>query len=347
MYLGIVFGRQSISLIRNERGGLRFSVFATLLGSIVALSSPAFAEGRAFQLSWQAPSECPSGAEVEAQIERLFNGRATSSASKRLQAVSTIVRSERGVWTVHLETDVDGAHGERVLQGETCKAVSSATALILAMALDPEAVGRALAAPQAPPAPEELTTRIPDSTVAVVAVADVAPAGSPWRPRASALASVLFSILPKPAAAAALSLGVGHRRLGIDLTGMVSEQVRAPAMTRGDAGGSFRLLSAGGRLCDDVWRRSLVIGLCAGARVERISAAGFGVTNPDSRTVTTLAGLSTLAISVPLTRHLSAGIEAELEGRPYRPRFVLGGVGVVYETPLLSASSGVGLRVVF
>lgn len=347
MYLEIVFGRPSISLLHKKRGGLRFIVFSTLLGIIAAFSSLAFAEGRAFQLTWQAPSECPSGAEVEAQIERLFNGRATSSASKRLDAVSTIARSERGIWTVRLETDVDGAHGERVLQGDTCKAVSSATALILAMALDPEAVGRALAAARAPPASEELIVRIPDSTAAVVAVADVVPARSPWRPRASALASVLLSILPRPAAAAALSLGAGHGRFGIDLTAMASEQVRAPAMARGDAGGAFRLLSAGGRLCGDVWRRSWTIGVCAGARVERISAAGFGVTNPDSRTVTTLAGLGTLAISVPLTRHLSAGIEAELEGRPYRPRFVLGGVGVVYETPLLSASSGVGLRVVF
>jgi hypothetical protein len=60
-----------------------------------------------------------------------------------------------------------------------------------------------------------------------------------------------------------------------------------------------------------------------------------------------LAGLTTAALSISLTRRLAVRIEAGFEVRPYRPRFLLGGVGVVYETPLLSASTTAGLQVVF
>jgi hypothetical protein len=338
-----VDGRQGTPLSR-KRGSLLFVALVTLPASIAVASSAAFAADRALHLTWRAPGECPSGAEVEAQIEGIFNGRAPTSASKRLDAVSTIVRTASDVWTVRLETDLNGVYGERILQGETCQAVSSAAALILAMALDPEAVGRALAA-----RPPRDTTPTPGggASTTVVAVAEVGPAHEPWRPEAAALAVVVFAVLPRPAAAAGLILGVKHRGLDIELTGLLSEEVRAQAMNHGGAGGSFRLLSAGARLCSDVWQHLWVVGFCAGGRVDRIDATGFGVTNPGSGRVTTFAGLGTLSISVPLTRHLFAGLEAGLEGRLYRPRFVLGGVGVVYETPSLSASSGASLRVVF
>lgn len=325
-----------------------FVALVMLPVSIAVVSSTAFAADRALRLTWRAPAECPSGAEVEAQIEGLFNGRGPTSASKRLDAVSTIVRSARDVWIVRLETDLDGVHGERSLQGETCEAVSSAAALILAMALDPEAVGRGLAAPRAArPSQEPRATPIGGPSTTVVAAADVGPGHEPWRPEAAALAAVVFSVLPRPAAAAGLIGGVKHRGLDIEVMVLLSEEIRAQAMSHGGAGGSFHLLSAGARLCRDVWRHLWVVGLCAGGTVDRIDASGFGVTNPGSGSVITFAGLGTLTISVPLTRHVFAGVDAGLEGRLYRPRFDLGGVGVVYETPSLSASSGASLRVVF
>lgn len=325
-----------------------FGALAMLPASIAVVSSTAIAADRALSLTWRAPAECPSGAEVEAQIEGLFNGRGPTSASKRLDAVSTIVRSASDVWTVRLETDLDGVYGERSLQGETCEAVSSAAALILAMALDPEAVGRALAAPRAArPSQDPTPTPIGGPSTTVVAAANVGPAREPWRPEAAALAAVVFSVLPRPSAAAGLIFGVRHRGLAVEVMGLLSEEVRAQAMNHGGAGGSFHLLSAGARLCSDVWQHLWVVGLCAGGSVDRIDASGFGVTNPGSGSVTTFGGLSTLTISVPLTRHVFAGVEAGLEGRLYRPRFGLGGVGVLYESPSLSASSGASLRVVF
>src|SRR5258708_15178875 len=92
-----------------------------------------WAEGSALQLTWRAPEGCPSAAEVEAQVTELLGDRAMPT-SRHLVAVTTVEKTERGAWSVRLETNLDGSTGQRVVEGDSGKTVASTTALILAFA---------------------------------------------------------------------------------------------------------------------------------------------------------------------------------------------------------------------
>jgi hypothetical protein len=167
--------------------------FLSLGGLATAASEPPPAGGRPPELSlrWRAPEGCPAAATVEAEFVRLLGGADRAASDKRLRVVATVRRLATEKWAVTLQTDVGGDIGRRTIEGDSCRAVTSAAALILAMTLDPEAAsrsteraasspdrGRAVPAP-APPSSGNAPGGRSSSTTAGRAIAPSAAVSSP------------------------------------------------------------------------------------------------------------------------------------------------------------------------
>lgn len=313
------------------------AIAAIVLLLITAISS---AQGTALQLAWHAPEGCPSGAEVEAQVSALLGDR-EMPASRHLVAVTTVERTDRGAWTVRLETNIDGATGQRIFEGDSCKTVASTTALILAFALDPDAAGRATERRSSPAPTDARPSPAPETT-------PPAKTAEPARLRAHAALQLvaLSGIVPKPALAARVLAGLRRRSVGAEIMGEVSDE-RDKVIDRTNVGGSFRLLAIGGRIFwepfDDAWTLRLAVG----CDIEQVTARGLGVSHPSTGSATMPAALLAVQLGWPVTRHLAFHIEGDVTARADRARFVLSPEGSVFEVPVLSLAGATGVEVTF
>src|SRR5580658_1472911 len=105
--------------------------------ALVLLSAPrALAADSALTLTWDAPPECPSEGDVVADVQRRLGA---SVSGKMVVAHAKVSRRRDSTWRVVLVATQDGAKGQRTLDAPTCAAVASATALILALTIDPRA----------------------------------------------------------------------------------------------------------------------------------------------------------------------------------------------------------------
>lgn len=100
-------------------------------------------------LRWSAPAECPSGDDVLAEVDRLLGLRKPGTAGP-LDVVAEVERKDDGTYVVRLEIPGTDGPRSREVSAVSCSALGQATALILAMTIDPEA---ALSAPPAPHSP--------------------------------------------------------------------------------------------------------------------------------------------------------------------------------------------------
>ena len=317
---------------------------ASLVVALATLASSARAGDLALHLTWNAPEGCPTSSEVESEVARLLGAHAETTGSRRLVAVSTIEHSERGGWTVRLDTTLDGASGQRVLTGDSCKAVARATALILAFAIDPDAAGRALRnesvspPPPPPPAPEvpappKVVPQAPSASPSMAADRGY-PAGNRRCARSEAGARCATRVRSAP------------RSSGFGVFGVVSQVRPAAAIERAGAGGISRLWAAGAHVCG-VAEGSMTARLCGGGELEYLTATGFGVAEPGHNAATMPAGVISAELAVPLTKGLSFALQVGGAARAYHPRFVLDRVGTVFDVPILSAFGGAGLELVF
>jgi hypothetical protein len=308
--------------------------------ALLLRSGFAVAAGPPLQLTWHAPDGCPSGADVESQVAELLGAREIPP-TRRLIATTTIEKSERGTWTVRLETTQEGATGQRVFEGDSCKTVAATTALILAFALDPDAASRT--APSRPPigpvetkpspAAEATTAPRPAETVAT-------------KVHGALQIAALSGILPKPALAARAIVGARHRPWGAEIVGQISDE-RDKVIERTNAGGSFRVLSIGTRIDWEPIGGPWTLRLSAGVEVEHLIAKGFGVSHPNTDSANLPAALFALQLGWPLSNRLAVHLEGDLAARSDRPRFVLSPTGSVFEVPVLSVSGASAIELTF
>ena len=312
-----------------------------MAAALLLLARISWAEGPALQLTWRAPEGCPSAAEVEAQVTELLGDRAMPT-SRHLVATTTVEKTDRGAWSVRLETNLDGSTGQRVFEGDSCKTVASTTALILAFALDPDAAGRATHSRSAPP-PDPKPAPLPE-------VASPIPAKptEPTRlqPQIALQLAALSGILPKPTLALRAIVGLRRRTLGAEIFGQVSDE-RDKLIDRTTVGGSFRLLSVGARAFWEPLRAAWTMRLSVGCDVEEITASGLGVSKPGNGSATMPAALVGAQLGWPVTRSLAFHIEGDVTARADRARFVLSPAGSVFEVPAVNLSGATGIELSF
>ncbi|MGF1468460.1 MAG: hypothetical protein ACFCGT_20235 [Sandaracinaceae bacterium] len=84
--------------------------------------------------TWEAPAACPGEADVRARIVRLLGGAIPPGPALAARAE---VAAREGGFAVTLRTEAGGGEGERTLVAAGCQDLAEATALIVALMVDP------------------------------------------------------------------------------------------------------------------------------------------------------------------------------------------------------------------
>jgi hypothetical protein len=312
-----------------------------LVGLATSFTSPALAQSMpasALTLEWIAPEECPSRAEVLGEIQRLLGGPPAPLSGEGWTARAVV--SHEGGWSVSIDTSsVSGPHW-RTLRAQTCRGLADATALILALAINPRAVARSAPAPAAVPSPSP-----PSSPTTAMAIMRTAPTRRrPIQFSVGVPLSLSAGVLPNIDYGVGGALGVRVDSIVLELS--VQDWLRPVVVTipASRAGGTFGLVSGTLYACNVFRTGPFETGPCAELDVGRIEATGFGVTSATTGSALWLAaGMGALALmnldasgtwAVPI--HLDALVPVE------RRSFVIENVpGVVYRQSSIAGRASV------
>ncbi|MGH7293351.1 MAG: hypothetical protein ACRELB_00390, partial [Polyangiaceae bacterium] len=124
--------------------------------SALVLGATSTAQGQAASsgVVWDAPpADCPDQAYVRRAVDQLLSGDGPPPAV-HVDARARVTHPG-SQWQVHLTTVREGTTGERIVQSSSCRSLADATALIVALTIDPQrvAANHLPAAPTPTPTP--------------------------------------------------------------------------------------------------------------------------------------------------------------------------------------------------
>ncbi|MFO0762547.1 MAG: hypothetical protein U0359_39270 [Byssovorax sp.] len=362
------------SLVQPDRAPRPGAVI--LIGAALALTMAerlVLAQGAAagdparVALTWKAPEGCPAAAEVSAEVDRLLGPKGARPAAP-IQAEASVVADDRGGYRVHLETRSSGPTRVREIKGSSCKALADATALILAMMIDPSAAlasappsasasappppapppSASASAPPAPPPSASASTPPPPPSAPPAPPPRPIPSIEPRAPRApltlgfSGQAVIDAGSLPGVSPGLSLGAAVGYRFLRGEIGALFLPARDQTAATKASAGATVDLLAGTltGCFWPTVWK--LQLGPCAGLELGRIRARAFGVTSPGEGTALWSAFRAGGGLAWSPIAPLFLGLRLEMAVPLQRPGFVIGNVGTVYRpSPVAAGPSAV------
>ena len=311
----------------------------------------AFAEN-ALTLEWRAPAECPTGDAVEREVSRLLGGAA---GARRLTAVAEVTR-EGARWRVRLRTLSAENPGDRTMDSESCGELADATALVLAMAIDPARVAANSAPSDVAVEGKGVEAASPTANSDAFPAATASPSvSSPIpRPRArppappfprktfalGAAARGDVGTLPNFAMGASLSFAWTPHALRLQASGTFLPANSARLLN--GRGGTFDLFAAEGRGCYEVVAGVIELGPCAGFEIGALRGAGFGVRNDTPAyafwSAVTAGGALAWRWTAAFALRLEGGVSFPLQ----RPEFVLAGLGAVHRPAGVLGRGGLG-----
>jgi hypothetical protein len=288
-------------------------MFAAFFGVVMGLSQPGWAEGAPppVALTWDAPAGCPSGAEVAGEVERTL---AKSGTPPSPLTVAAHVEGGGGqTWQGRLVLEEHGTRTARHFEAESCRALASAAAVIIAVALDEAVDDRA-----APAAPE-------------TAVRSVTPAAVPARPPHFVGVNGVIDdgTMPSPVGGG-LEVTAGHEwgrgrfrpALTVATTWLHNFQ---PAVNSdiGTVHGTFWSLAMSGRACLSFVTSNVQIGPCAGGEVVAMHSSNDGYADISLLTATHawFSFLGSLAASFRVDRSVDFILRADCALPTARPTF--------------------------
>ena len=112
------------------------------------------AEAGTVEIAWSAPADCPTTPDVEASVRDLLGRPPHLPDGRKLEVKARAERKHDCGWSGTIETRLGTTTGSRTIATESCRAVADATALIVALMIDPDAVA-ARASPPATPSPPQ------------------------------------------------------------------------------------------------------------------------------------------------------------------------------------------------
>lgn len=254
-----------------------------LVGLVATSVSIAQAEpDHPIDLSWSAPAGCPEASFVRGRIDDLLAG---ASAGQPLSARVDVTAGPTG-FRVEMLLTSEAGDGERQLEAASCEEIAEATALVVALAYDPDAVvanqaraaeggaegstdGSGGAAGGGEPLPSEprilplppVVPTAPGSEPPAPPAVDEAPRRfvvdadrlRRWRLWAAPLVGAEAGALPRMGAFAGGAMGFRYHPFELAVRGGYLLTVRETVPTR-DAGGDFDRWSVGPVICGAPWR---------------------------------------------------------------------------------------------
>ncbi len=333
-------------------------------------------------VEWLAPATCPSADTLQSETLRLLGNPPPGALHHVASAHAVVTEPQTGTWHVSLTTVVDGVRGAREIDAASCSALADATALIVALAIDPSSASIAArsgptgstgaanlgpapsssspappssAQPAGPPTAPEPRARPREAAQPAAPHADRAAASDVASPaRLSVGASVAGDVGSLPAVALGAAVGVEWR-----LVRTAPWHVRASASawvpqdaTAGAPGGAegarLHLYAASLTGCYEPHVWSLEVGPCAGLEVALLTADGFGTSIPLSGQGSWLSPIAGLASSFGLTRAVALTWEIDGLVPLARPSYVVqeasGATLSVHRPSAIAGRMGIGLQ---
>jgi hypothetical protein len=273
-------------------------------------------------LQWDAPAGCPDEAAMRAKVQRNLPAGMTPSVPLGAHGTVTSTSTAPPKWRATLALRTPDGADERVLEGETCEAVSEAAALVISMAL-----GAAASAPPPPPPPPPRAPVL----APFLSVAGVGDVGT----------------LPRAEGGLAVSLGAirGRWRLGLEALGLRGQSATVAGTS--EVGARVAFVSASARACRAVVDGPWTLAPCVDAGLSRTRAAGFGPISPgDAENTTVSLGAGLLAAWAPL-RHVAPFLFVGGEIPVQRPRFSVENLGQVHRSAPVWGRAALGLELRF
>jgi hypothetical protein len=311
------------------------SPFGRLVGAAAA-QAPALP----LELDWRAPDECPAGAEVRAELERIAHARPGHVLAPLVARAEVRREASRDKpYRLKLHTEHEGQHGERELAAADCRDLVRATTLVLALAF-----GAGVEIAESEPAPPPPAPPPPPPPPPPPAERSDAPPPEVPRELRAALwlaGGVQLGLLPR--AAGLLGVG-GSLRLGPASLGLEVQALRAPEeRLSGDASVHFDALGGGLRGCLHGALASLDGALCAGGRAAAVRGRSTVQGREDAATAPWGAFTASLALEWPRQHWLRVGLSGGLALSMVRPRFVIAGLEEVHRVPTAVPAASLAL----
>lgn len=306
----------------------RATMFARPLACLALLASIPCARVHAQQaptIAWQAPTGCPTQADVEASVLRwLLQSPEPLDASALNITAQVFVQGERFVLDFDLQSP--SGHARERLQTERCETLAEVVALKVALAADPTAMLSALDA-------------VPRRTEHAVREKREVTLGA----RVSGGAAI--GVLPAAAATAALTLWIelpSHLRL--ELAGNYSAAQTTAYALRSDLGAELALWSTAARACFAPKDADVQILVCAGAELGAMNGTGFGVEMAFTSSQLWAALSAGPALRVPLTGHLALVLEVASLFAVARPAYHMRNLPTLYRAPSAAVRALLGVE---
>jgi len=275
---------------------------------------------------------------VEGEIDNLLGGPAVEHSRNSLRVQATVEHG--GQWLVTLETESKTTSGHRTIEAATCQGLANATALIVALMIDPDAVaarsGKAQvdARPPEPPAPSAPAS----------AEAREAP-GAPGARATSVLAGAAVAgnagVLPSPDVGVGVSVGVLHPGWRVEVRADYGPR-RVPSDSLTDppgAHGRFSFLAGTLAGCGTFTQPRIELGPCASLEVGAVRGQGVGATQTASQTSPWVGLGAGVFAAIRANARLYFPVHADAVFPLWRPTYVFQNV----PTPIFQSWS-VGLR---
>ena len=252
--------------MRRSRASITLAACLITLGPENAQAAPGH-----FALSWSAPPACPDGAGVLGRVERILNRAPNVGDGEVLIVRATVEQPERDQpWHVELETDNGRRLSTRSLEAASCDELASATALLVAILLEPQVEQTEPSA-----VPPVVRPRVPESTAPVPAA--LPERSAPVRFALGAFSGAVSGLLPKWSFGAGLDGSLAWKALRWNVSVAYWLPVEQSAPPSDAQGARFQLLSSAAELClmhSVHWRLSG--GICSGADLAFLHARGYG-----------------------------------------------------------------------
>jgi len=268
-------------------------------------------------VAWTAPQGCPNSHDVRRQIRALLAEIPAAVHGPGFRA--TVTKNDER-WILRAETGAVGASHAKVIEADSCAALSEAFALIVAFAIDPSA------RPAEPRAPEPLAAAV-SAASAEGPAPDVPPAPHPsqaWSVSLGPLGATAMGVLPAPAFGWGAKIAVG-RGLRWELAGLFwPERTSMLSGEFANLGVQASLWTIEPSVCIPIAGPHAAA--CFGAQLGAMRAVGV-VASPTQRSSWWLAFSAGAAGDLTLSRAVGIRLRLDIGVPLLRPSFALERVG--------------------
>jgi hypothetical protein len=336
------------------------SLLASIAASLAA-HGVALADTPPLTLRWQAPADCPTRAEIEAEVLRLLSPKGHFGA--KLTADASTSRGTDGRYYLSLHTTQAGVEGERDLSGQTCRAVSDAAIVTMALSLDPnlalpkdfgtkagepiEAKRSNATAPRATPASVQHPVEVkPSERPAPRSIAVSATPAPPIRFVVRSILGWRWGTLPQSTGELGASLGLLRGRASAHLVlSLTPATTRAYSQAQPTAGGAFTMQSGELAGCWALVDSRFGLSPCVGAALIHVRAQGFNVTPPRQGSLSWTTSLFGLQATYQQTTRLTFVAQATAYAAFRQPPYAyLSGLDKIFQPERMAYQLRVGVQ---